>query len=404
MIFLMVFHVPVLPINILYIITPVSYLYLLLNRGSKYVNKEQLRSLYTWLILMIAYQSLISISNGYSFIESSVGMIWWAIAVIPISLSIIISCGKKPNRGLSFIYSLTFAVLIQCLCAYIAVVSPSMKAFFLKYVDTENLIRNGQYFFRLFGWARYLTGFTAMSMGLIAGLFFYHALSRKKLFYIFTIMTAIAGVINARTSAVIFVGCVTIAFLFYGKNLIKKIVWLVSIASVVSIILLSLNLKGLSDNDTISWITDGFNEISGFIEGEDTGYFAYATNEEKWSLPHDSRFVFGEGTDVFDYHRNVGFTSDIGYISDIWSGGILFSFCFYSFILVFLVKLYKNEKHLKRKDKIIIPGMLAMTLFISNVKGILNSDNDLICVVFLILCLKLIYKEPARKPIINRER
>ena len=83
-----------------------------------------------------------------------------------------------------------------------------------------------------------------------------------------------------------------------------------------------------------------------------------------------------------------GVSSDIGYINDIWRGGIVYVILLYCFMMKQFWNLYKND------DKTVsFIGIFAFILFpILNIKGSIYSMNNLTVVLFLLIFVCIVDK------------
>lgn len=91
-------------------------------------------------------------------------------------------------------------------------------------------------------------------------------------------------------------------------------------------------------------------------------------------FPEGSEMIFGEGHRVYPhYGRSKGYNSlDIGYVNDLFMGGLIYTFLLYGTILKFILK-----KSYKKVDndisdiqiKTVVPIFLCIVLLLSNYKG-----------------------------------
>ncbi|MFP3489316.1 hypothetical protein R0K20_17130, partial [Staphylococcus sp. SIMBA_130] len=85
--------------------------------------------------------------------------------------------------------------------------------------------------------------------------------------------------------------------------------------------------------------------------------------------------LFGEGERILS-SNDSGVRSDIGYINDIWLGGIFYSFLLYVFFLLLIrdIGRYNNENI--RIGKFLY-FLLLGTFIVSNIKGYIFVMNNL---------------------------
>lgn len=390
--FCVIHHPPILGINILYLITPIVWVYILLHYKYLLVpfDKKSINKMIIWILFLIMYQSMVSLFNGYSIISASVGMIWWVLAIIPSAIVINHYICTQGFGEDAFNNSLLFASLLQVFFAILAYVSPEIRAFFMRNIDYSKI--SYMYAYRMYGFARYLTGFTAFAQGAIAAYFFWLGITKNKKYFLSVPLILFSAVINARTSMVIFIGAVLVIFFTSKLKFTSKMIFAVAIIlSVIGGNYLLEYLRLNSTNQTVGFVVDFFDVMKAFFNGDTTGYFIYATNSSKYVLPTGIQFIFGTGKNIFKQSIDVAFTSDIGFVNDIWVGGIVFVFLYYSFwIWLCLLLKRKISKTGMQSSSLAFVAMIAIALVVSNFKGIVNTDNDLVSFILIVATFCLI--------------
>jgi len=384
--FCVIYHPPILGINVLYLITPIIWLYILVHFRSILApfDRYNVRKMIIWILLLVVYQSLISIFNGYSIIAASVGMIWWLLAIIPSSLVINHYICTKGFGEETFNHSLLFAALLQVLFALLAYMFPSIRDFFMRNVDYSGI--SYMFVYRMYGFARYLTGFTAFAQGTIAAYFFWLGINKNRKYFWAVPFILFSAVINARTSLVIFIGAVLVMFFTSKIRLRNKLIFegIILVTIIVGQYILDY-LRTTNTNQTVGFVIEFFDVVGAFFRGDTTGYFIYATNTTKYTLPTGIHFIFGIGKNIFTRSSDISFTSDIGFVNDIWVGGIVFDVLFYSFWvwLCLLINRKLKEENVNNSS-LALAGIIAVALLASNFKGIVNTDNDLVSFFFIV--------------------
>lgn len=384
--FVVIYHPPLLGINVLYLITPFLWIYVLLHKNSILVpfNRKTVNKLIIWIFALVLYQSMISIFNGYSFIAASVGMIWWLLSIIP--ASIVINhyiCMNEFGKD-TFDNSLLLATMTQVLFAVLSYLFPPIRSFFMRNLDISSISFMAAY--RMYGFARYLTGFTAFAQGTIAAYFFWLGMNRNKKYYWAVPFILFSAVVNARTSLVIFIGAILVLFFTSKIKLRNKIIFgaLILFAILGGHYFLEY-LRMNSTNQTVGFVVEFFDVMGAFFRGDTTGYFIYATNTSKYVLPTGIHFIFGIGKNIFTRSSDIAYTSDIGFVNDIWVGGIVFSVLFYLFWAWMCISIKKSvSENDKRTSSFALIGIIIVALAASNFKGIVNTDNDLVSFLFIV--------------------
>lgn len=238
-------------------------------------------------------------------------------------------------------------------------VNPSLNEFILGGVIEIPYENNYGTWERCFGIAEGLTN----SYGVIQGIFASICLLKGRTcykYYFAALIIGISVIINARTGMIpIIITFLYISFVNFKKLQIKYFVILG-----VFVLLLSSILGKYGEDyiETIKYASSFFtSSFDFFIKGE-TGDDYYSALDRFIHFP-DSVFgvVFGEGVTMFG-DKNT--SSDIGYVNQIYTGGIVYLLC----LLVLQCTIYK--KLLKRyKDRFFI-FLLFATALIINFKGI----------------------------------
>ena len=239
---------------------------------------------------------------------------------------------------------------------------------------------------RIYGISSDYTYATPIYHGFIASLVFYSYLitnNRKNIIKCFIII--ISTILNGRTGLIIFI----ILFIYYiivfclkkGKiiKLLKGII-IAFITMYVTIILLK------------SYVPSTYQFIYSLIK--DTNYLI---SEEQYNgnykllrnslyFPKGYKFVIGEGYRVYgDEAKERGFVpSDIGYVNDIYMGGLIFGVLLYGSYVFLIKNSFKNNK--------IIELPLYITLLIANFKGEAFRSSIIIFLIIFI-CLLEVYNE-----------
>jgi hypothetical protein len=145
---------------------------------------------------------------------------------------------------------------------------------------------------------------------------------------------------------------------------------------------------------TYEWISSGIEEIILFTKGNtDTGYFSYATDRGKYSIPTSIfAILFGKGHITMGMESTSGISSDVGYTNDIWFGGVFYLLIVYLFFVKMMWRLIKSN------DGIIsFIGIFLLILYpIINIKGIIFSMNSLTN-FFILLFVVLIRSSKSYK-------
>ncbi len=281
---------------------------------------------------------------------------------------------------------------IICLLSFLLPPFKKLLINILYYLSGNELYLNKYHISRRFcGYANSLLDDFGFGSGILACLPLFYCLnggSKKYLFFVPLLLLII--IMNSRTGLIIF----ALGFIIWIIELIrnkqfqnyKKLLSYFSI-SLCIIILLILIFK----RDTASWIIDDF--LSFFIrnkKGTADVLFGY----NFWRLPNLFGIIFGTGYFIAGFGGLVNtlkFTSDVGYINEIWKTGILgllivvyFVYYIYNYLIKSDKYNYKSLYHfflisiIVGNIKFIVfvynPGIVIMLLFIIN--ELMNVDNS----------------------------
>lgn len=203
--------------------------------------------------------------------------------------------------------------------------------------------------FRMYGFAAGLTYSTPIFLSFMSLLTLYYALLNKKhLYLIATVLLALSSIINARTSfVVLIIGFILMLIDNSIEIRIKtKLVWVSAIMFFV-VLFIVLPVLNSSNNETYVWAAKGLDEIINLFKGNTgNGYFSYLTDKTHFTVPENIvGILFGKGDSVFGEYATEkrGWSSDIGYINDLWKGGIIYILIYYGIIFGIFIKL-RNAK------------------------------------------------------------
>lgn len=213
--------------------------------------------------------------------------------------------------------------------------------------------------FRSFGIADDLLYTYAIVLGIGICLCFKYA-KKGKFYYLFLLPLLIGVFFNARIGVV-----PIILYLFYLVIIERKLSLIIYIAvSIFIAIFLLLNSSFGEDYEmTINWIIDGFNEISNVFTGEQSEKNTNTATLQRMIIFPESigGFIFGTGKDLFLDSKN---NSDIGYVLQIYYGGLVYLLLFLLVVFKLYIKLLANNL-CNRWFNIVFIG----TILLCNIKG-----------------------------------
>lgn len=381
--FCLIYYPPLFSFNILHLIGGGSLLYIGLNIGwtRSIIHNKKFFKLIVGFMLSLVYLSVIITISDIGTFSAIYDYLYFLMDVIPFGIAVTVIF-EKNNISCKAIMDIGIAVaVVQAILSSLAFMIPSFHmAIIYRMIDygypRDTLLEMAGY--RLYGFANGMSYSTAIFQSLMAIIALNRAIRGEKKYYIASMLLGFSGFVNARTSMiVIIVGIGAILFLS-DLPIAKKFFF-----TVLSLGLLVVGVMGgyyfIFDKvpqESANWIMEGIEEIINFVNG-DPGrigetFFAYMVSGENWKLPEKMiAKLFGTGAFSRDVAiANVG--TDIGYVNDIWRGGLFFATSTYLFFYIMMSRLLKNYDKDTR-----FYGILCMLLFpLLNIKGQIFGMND----------------------------
>lgn len=389
-VFLILYYPPIIRINILHVLALISYYGIYNNRELKtelnyvYAHSKLLLAIFVFsLIIFIINDTVSNIS----------GLFLQYFELIPICIYCNYYISKKSELGLGDI--IIFAAVLQSILSIAAFINPQVQSFFI-----DQYMRSGfnDIFEKMAGWRMYGYSYIlAYSMpiiqSIIASFCVYKAVTKHIHYMIPVPLIVFSSIINARTGIVIFiVGTITVflALFFSGK---KNNMFKIAISMFLLTTIPTIMLYMLGDSETLYWILEGTDDIQNLSTGgtyERTSYFSYATNSANYRLPEGFFSVmFGTGNSTT--RGNSQYLSDVGFINQIWSAGIIGCVMLLIFFLGNTKKIIAFYK--TGKEAYILTVGSVVILIISNIKGNAFAWNELTELWFLIYTQYLINRK-----------
>lgn len=355
--FLLLYYPPVFHINVLPPLGVISWIifnYKLSMLEFIFTHKSFIKKYFSFSCNQYLDFSIVKINQ--ESLSNMAGLVYWVIIIIPICLHITIMLNKN-NYSIYDLLNLLLSVgLIQGLLAIITFISPSLKQILTLNLLQQGAISQDAYLYsydrRFYGYANGLTFGMPVVQAFLSGIALYLSIYKGKKYIIYTVICFFSAAINARVSMVVIGVCIGVLIFFTPKK--KRSVYLrylVGGGMAVIFAFLGIILISYYAPHTFEWIRSGILEILEFLHGDiNDGYFSYITDIGHLQLPKGIKLIVGSGARTLGGNR-YGISSDIGYINDIWLGGILYCIVIYSLMLYYLIKINKIKTS---KDKNIL--------------------------------------------------
>lgn len=341
---------------------------------------------FVWYIFTIIFNYLISgkfYSYNYfiNFYSLSLVFIFTAICV----LYVFLYCKDKKIEFDELIKLIIIAGLIQAFLAILALISSNVKDFFVetmfKNTGDNLLIHKYNVERRFFGFANNMLDSYGFGTGIIAALPLYLSLKDSKKWLLTVPFLLMVPTLNSRTGLVVF--CISTVFyiLYIWKNKVfdefKKIVPIT-----FGVILLFVVSVLIFNPTTIEWIIKDF---SSFFTNK-FGTFNVLFSERFWKLPNFLGIIIGKGYNIAGFggmQNIIGFSSDVGYINEIWKTGIIGL----SIMCVIFYKITKNMLLNSTKEEKFLVIFITFSFLICNIKFYVISCS-LGVTIYMMLVLK----------------
>ncbi|MBK0348159.1 hypothetical protein JDW15_05810 [Aerococcaceae bacterium zg-ZJ1578] len=402
MIFVLAYYPEFYGVSLIHAVGIFSWLFLLIN-FKKLMRVISNRNILLF-ILVIFINSLylfLTVMLNETKINVVFSLLYLLVLSLPISIAIVLigkSVGKTTDDFMKMIFLVSF---IQGVLAILSFKFPVIQQFFINQLLLSGY---GEVFreisaFRSYGYASGLTFATPVLQSIIFVIYSMYKKQKTLFDYFCMLCILFSAIINARTSIVVVIFGMLISLIFSNKNNIYKIVGVIG-GLAVAFYLYNIEPINIStNNDTFRWVIDGINEIINFIHGRNQkGYFNYLKNDRIYALPRAFKLFFGEGIRVM-FGSDFNIASDIGYVNDVWLGGLIYAGSIYFNFILFILGLNSKLKHVTTSN-IKISIFILVSIFLLNIKGYIFGYNS----VFNILVLMFIIFELNNMSISKRNR
>lgn len=330
-------------------------------------------------ICLISYLLIVQLISGTYNIDSISPNLFLVIQVINIS-GIYLSLNKlskgNQNKQIDFIINLG---LIQGIIMLLMMFIPSLKQLAIDMYQQDNF--DWFYNNRIFGIAgdfTYMLPITMSFIGIIS--YLYYRKNTKIRYLIYSLFIVGISSFNGRTGLMIYIfSILIIAGLDIKKLNLKLLLQSLPLMGFACLFLWLMYFNSAWVASRMNWVFDSFIQTYRFIFFDEAQEHFGQLGSNMIFFPENINFVFGQGTRVFGELglKYIGKQSDIGYINDLFKGGIVYLIPFYISI-IWLVR-SKNKKINHRYNFLII-----IYLIISNYKGEALTGSPLIITMLMI--------------------
>lgn len=392
----LIFDPPLMgPLSLLLPIAYVAWIYLCLNRAfdKRFICVELAFAFFGM------YLSIISVLNGKS-ISAAYSFAHWAIEVVPIAYFLTIHLKKREVGLKGFVSILIGAAILESLFVYLALFNVNAHTQFIQMIIASGT-SSSEFFeewsFRSYGLASNLQYSSPIVLA-IASLFAFSRWLDKGSCWLLIISVALipAAAINARTSLMIIViGYVCLSLVrFMKKGMIKGV-----IVFVIATVAMYMFVKYAPLTQQTAWIKNGLSDILsifGFQSTYEYSTFSYFSNDSPYRLPNDLlALLFGTGSTIV-YGSSLGTSSDIGFVNDIWLGGIVYTAAMGVTLIVIVKMVHGRLIQINKTTAHSILLIFIICFVVGNMKGIFLSFNNVSTTWILLTCFILFEFEEKR--------
>lgn len=368
MFFLIIFNPPFLPVlSFTIIFTLIALIYCAVyNRNAiSMVRNQQVKH---WLKIFVVFYAYYFLVSCLSMIVGSwptnpvvvfIGSIVDVVSLLFMTLFLCLSVYRTGGEFEDLTDLIISAGVIESVFGIAAFLSPTIKEI-LNNITIANsnsdvvVSATVNASFRNYGIASTLFDSFGFGMSIIALLALHKGMAGRVKHFVYFAMIAFAACINARTSMVLITsGSVIIVFAKSSRTM-KAIIGksLIIFGAIVVMIMVNAYLKGEQAN--AQWLVSGIDDIKALLTGQEkTGIFLILSKE--LYIPQDiMQIIFGTGLIPA---QAILKTTDIGYIQNLWSFGVIGSLMLYAFFAYGLLKWARIIK----KERPLSLAVLAVT-------------------------------------------
>lgn len=361
------------------------------------VSKKPIKFLLRLFALFFGYYTIEAFAgffiNGNENILSNFGSnVVSYFSFFIVSLAIVVWAVKKriSFNNLSILY--LKAGILQTFLVIACLISPAVKSFFNGLTalnsNSEKITRGLEFesAYRNFGFASTLYDIFGFTMAILAVIAICQAFKGKRIYYVVSFALALSAAVNARSAFIIYIiGALFMFMIPKGKITAAWIIRLIVFSTIVitGISALFSWIVSETNSEQLLWLASGITETQSLSSGQSEGYYDMLINKFI-VFPEGLYLFFGTGMPP---HMAINHNSDVGYIQNLWTFGIIGSILIYAFYYQLFRKAFLR---LQWPDSIMLRTILIM-MIIYLVKLTCFGYSQA-SIVFGPLCLLAIYR------------
>lgn len=381
--FFLIYYPPVFSVNVLYVQAFFSWLILFVilitQKGVIKYTKDQIKSFLFFLVILL-YLWIVALVNKTSVLETSKSVLFWLVSVFPSLVVLNRAYSKLDFSMLEYLKSILDIGLIQAFFSIFAFFNSGFQSWFLQRMiaygySATRFSQISQ--LRWFGFASKL-GFTTPAVQCFLGvLAIYLSILYSKKYLIYVPFLLFSAIINARIVFLIFLAGVLIIIVnetshVKVRNMINLFLIFLTTLLLIPVILQLLKITNFKNYE---WFTSGISQMLGFSDTAVYGIGNYFFDKSNYLLPEGFHLLFGTGN-YANGDNKMGFSTDIGYINDIWLGGIFFAVVILIYFIHTSLSMRKYSVFQEKSINNFLAYFFLFSFFILNIKGYVFSINE----------------------------
>lgn len=384
--FLYIYNPAFSKISTIHFIAGISYIYIMFNWHAFNRLVSRMFIVYACLVLMMLLRLIVSFGTDSSLLGVLYEPLSMMIEMLPISAALAIMIS---NTKYSFETVLGGVVLIQDTICILSLLFPSFKSSIISLMIRSgyNEIVSFMQGHRMYGFSYTMPYGLPVIQSCIAIYYLFNVVKRKNTLWSFILFlfTALSAVLNARLSiGILGIGIIIVLIFVLASKRAFSPGFAAIVVAIVFMVTFAFNELEERNSFTYNWILEGVEDIANLITGQKltrTSYIAYATNSENYQFPKGVSLIWGTG----HITRNSIYNSDVGFINDIWLGGILYLLLEFVLAYEVLKTLISAQRLVLDKKEVFFKVLFILTaLFVSNIKGRVFYCNEIVNIIFLI--------------------
>jgi len=258
-------------------------------------------------------------------------------------------------KSMSFLNLIMYTGVVAAIISFLCMVFPMFNEFIRSIQSDVESKGFDLEAFRYYGLANNLTSAYGYVQGTLAAICIL-VWNTKKRYYLFFVLLTISAAINARTGLFPVIIAFIYKFVCTIKNFKPKKVIQFVLIIICTFVLIKIFINAFPNN--AEFISDFFEQLENiFITREEESAY-----ERMFFLPKGTDvLLFGEGRDIIINYK--GDSTDIGYVRQIFIGGLIFAVS----LIIYEYILYRKMR--KRSDGSLFPALLFISALIFNYKG-----------------------------------